>query len=63
MNEIEPTSTHDGRDLRTALGRFPTGVAVISTAVADGRTTGPRTNHDPQQRYHTEEKTNAYQSA
>ena len=44
MNEIDLSSTHDGRDLRTALGRFPTGVTVITTTVPDGRSEGLTAN-------------------
>ena len=50
MHEIELTSTHDGRDLRPALSHVVNAPTV------------PRTNHDPQQVHHTEEKTDAYQS-
>lgn len=35
---------HDGRQLRNALGRFPTGVTVITTRAPDGRLEGLTAN-------------------
>src|SRR5207248_8945181 len=35
---------HDARDFRTALGTFPTGVCLITTAAPDGRRAGLTVN-------------------
>lgn len=37
MSEVLLDGTHDPRQLRNALGRFPTGVTVITTRAPDGK--------------------------
>ena len=44
MIEVALDGTHDGRQLRNALGRFPTGVTVITTRGSDGKREGLTAN-------------------
>ena len=44
MTEVALDGTHDSRLLRNALGRFPTGVTVITTRGADGKREGLTAN-------------------
>lgn len=42
--EVVLDGTHDSRQLRNALGRFPTGVTVITTCTPDGKREGLTAN-------------------
>ena len=44
MTEVVLDGTHDSRQLRNALGRFPTGVTVITTRAPNGRREGLTAN-------------------
>lgn len=44
MTHLQLDGQHDARQLRTALGRFPTGVTVITTRTPDGTLTGLTAN-------------------
>ena len=44
MTEVALDGTHDSRQLRNALGRFPTGVTVITTRGKDGKREGLTAN-------------------
>lgn len=44
MIEVALDGSHDSRQLRNALGRFPTGVTVITTAGVDGKREGLTAN-------------------
>ena len=44
MTEVVLDGTHDSRQLRNALGRFPTGVTVITTRGPDGKREGLTAN-------------------
>ena len=44
MTEVTLDGTHDSRQLRNALGRFPTGVTVITTRDTDGKRVGLTAN-------------------
>ena len=44
MTEVLLDGHHDGRQLRNALGRFPTGVTVITTCAPDGKMEGLTAN-------------------
>ena len=44
MTEVTLDGTHDSRQLRNALGRFPTGVTVITTRGTDGTRVGLTAN-------------------
>lgn len=44
MTEVVLDGTHDSRQLRNALGRFPTGVTVITTRTPDGKREGLTAN-------------------
>ncbi|HSW18043.1 MAG TPA: flavin reductase family protein [Ramlibacter sp.] len=42
--EVVLDGTHDSRELRNALGRFPTGVTVITTRTGEGKLVGLTAN-------------------
>lgn len=44
MKQVLLDGQHDGRELRNALGRFPTGVTVITAQVPDGKLEGLTAN-------------------
>ncbi len=44
ITEVLLDGTHDARQLRNALGRFPTGVTVITTRAPDGKREGITAN-------------------
>ena len=44
MTEVALDGSHDSRQLRNALGRFPTGVTVITTRGPDGKREGLTAN-------------------
>lgn len=44
MTEVQLDGTHDPRQLRNALGRFPTGVTVITTRAPNGKREGLTAN-------------------
>ena len=44
MTEVELDDQHDPRQLRNALGRFPTGVTVITTRTPEGKAEGLTAN-------------------
>jgi flavin reductase (DIM6/NTAB) family NADH-FMN oxidoreductase RutF len=44
VTEVTLDGTHDSRQLRNALGRFPTGVTVITTRGPDGKREGLTAN-------------------
>ena len=44
MTEVLLEGEHDGRQLRNALGRFPTGVSVITTSAPNGKLEGLTAN-------------------
>ncbi|KAF3996490.1 flavin reductase family protein [Glaciimonas immobilis] len=44
MTTVKLDGQHDGRQLRNALGRFPTGVTVITTRAPDGKLEGLTAN-------------------
>lgn len=44
MTEILLDGSHDARQLRTALGRFPTGVTIITTCTGQGKLEGLTAN-------------------
>ncbi len=44
MTEVLLDGTHDSRELRNALGRFPTGVTVITARAPDGQRVGLTAN-------------------
>src|SRR5437868_209250 len=44
MTEVLLDGTHDTRQLRNALGRFPTGVTVVTTRTPEGKREGLTAN-------------------